>query len=118
MSKLTKSNEYAIQWLHQQGTSAEDISVDLELPLTQVKRYVKTKLPPPEPKVEAQAETPKESQTVKKTSKDFMITKTSAKGNNSVAIMTKEASEMNDDARRKFSANNTNKPGIFRPLDK
>lgn len=114
MSKLTKSDEYAIQLLHQRGTSVEDISADLELPLTQVKRYVKTKLPPVEPKVEVQAEVP----TVKKTSKDFMITKTSAKGNNSVAIMTKEASEMNDEARRKFSANNSNKPGIFRPLDK
>jgi len=118
MSKLTKSNEYAIQWLHQQGTSVEDIAADLELPLTQIKRYVKTKLPPVEPKVETQAESPPEVPQVKKTSKDFMITKTSAKGNNSVAIMTKEASEMNDEARRKYTANKNNKTGIFRPLDK
>lgn len=37
----------------------------------------------------------------KPTSKDLMITETSAKKNNSVAIMTKEASEMNDETRSK-----------------
>jgi len=48
-------------------------------------------------------------------SKDLMIRHTSAKRNNSVAIMTKEASEINDQAKKQnFTHPNTQK-NIFRP---
>ena len=113
MAKLSKTNKYAISWLNQQGMTNEEISKELTLPLTQVARCIKT-------------ETSKESGTAsenepvsKQSSKDLMITKTSGKGNSHVAIMTKAASEVNDEEKKKMEQTTNSSldtPGIFRPI--
>ena len=48
-----------------------------------------------------------------------MITKTSGKGNSHVAIMTKAASEVNDEEKKKMEQttnSSLDRPGIFRPI--
>jgi hypothetical protein len=48
-------------------------------------------------------------------SKELMIRHTSSKKNNNVSIMTKEASQLNDDIKKKMKFNENTEKGIFRP---
>jgi adenosylmethionine-8-amino-7-oxononanoate aminotransferase len=111
MAKLSKNNKYAICWLNSQGYSNKEISEEINVPLTQVNRTVKMLT------TNEQEETVSEEVSKKQTSKDFMITRTSEKGNNHVAIMTKTAAQMNDEIGKKNKEliNNLDRPGIFRP---
>lgn len=93
MAKLSKVNKYAILWLKSQGLSTEVIQKELGVTQKQV---------------ESVEPTPQKVQTEssgRKTSKDFMIHET-ANRVNSVAIMTKEASTMNDDFKKANKPNN------------
>lgn len=56
----------------------------------------------------------------KVTSSDMMIRETSVKGTKSVAIMTKAASEVNDEFKKKFNStvSRTAKNSIYRPNNK
>lgn len=112
MAKLSKNNKYAICWLNSQGYSNKEISEEINVPLTQVSRTVKMLTANEQEDVVLEEKASK-----KQTSKDFMITKTSEKGNNHVAIMTKTAAQMNDEIGKKNKEliNNLDRPGIFRP---
>lgn len=115
MAKVNQTQIYAIRWLNYEGKTVEFIATELDLTEKQVlniiEKYSSTKT----------AETDKvKTVTSSIKSKDLMITKTAAKNHNSVAIMTKEASELND-AMKKNPRPDTRsdaQKGIFRPNSK
>ena len=103
MSKLNKTQKYAIQWLSHNGSDTETIAKELNITSAQVLSVVAA----PSPKTET---------TIRPQAKDLMITHTSGKKSNSVSIMTKEASEIGDASRTKHNNTKTNEQkGIFRP---
>jgi|688.fasta_scaffold208402_4 hypothetical protein len=94
MARLSKANKYAILWLKSQGKSADTIQKELDVTLKQIES------------VEPLSENTESKSSTKKTSKDFMIHET-ANRIKSVAIMTKEASSMNDDFKKNNKPINT-----------
>jgi hypothetical protein len=111
MARTNKTQQYAILWLNSTGKDYTEIAKELDLELKQVQRVLEKSR-----NVNQQSSVKTTSEVAKKpASKDLMIRHTSAKRNNSVAIMTKEASEVNDHAKKVNQAHpNTNK-NIFRP---
>lgn len=115
MPRLTKTEIYAIKWLNSQGKNSQEIAEELTLSDKQVQNVVEKN------HVSTKQKTIKDATAKagnKTTVKDLMITKTSNKNINSVAIMTKEASEVGD-ASKKLN-NNTSisksfKNSIYRP---
>jgi|LakMenE18May11ns_1017448.scaffolds.fasta_scaffold9959394_14 hypothetical protein len=103
MSKLNKTQKYAIQWLSHTGSDSDAIAKELNVTSTQVLSVIGT----PSSKTET---------TARPQAKDLMITHTSGKKSNSVSIMTKEASEIGDASRNRHNNTKTNEQkGIFRP---
>lgn len=102
MSKITKTQKYAIQWLDSTGMNIQDISKELKITSDQVASIL---------------ESSKQPAAIETKSKNLMITHTSGKKINSVAIMTKEASEVSDDLKKNLpnAVANTKTKGIFRP---
>lgn len=110
MARMSKANEYAINWLNSQGKNIEQISQELGLNTKQVQKFLeKTNTLNSSNTIETK------NAPVKIKSSDLMIRHTAAKKNNSVAIMTKEASEMNDASKKSNSGNPNIQKNIFRP---
>jgi orotate phosphoribosyltransferase-like protein len=106
MPKLSKAAKYAVHWLNSTGLSNEDIATELSITVKQVDSVLD--------KV-ADAKESQDKITESK-AKNLMITHTSGKKVNTVAIMTKEASEMGDAARINTPKKSTREvKGIFRP---
>ncbi len=104
MKKLNKNQEYAVLWLRQQNKNAAEIAEELDISLDRVEAAIRQNSEP----VKA----------TKSKSKDLMITKTSNKQTKNVAIMTGEASALNDELKKNFKGNTKdNKDYIFRPND-
>lgn len=109
LMKINKQVSYAIKWLVSQNNTTEQIAEELKLTVDQVSQFLEKN------------STPKTSELAVKSSKikpkDLMIRHTRDKKNNSVAIMTKEASEVNDHLKNKSlsSTPNRNADCIFRP---
>ena len=101
MGKLSKSNVYAIRYLHSQGLDVNQISSEINLSVDKIQSIIDTIPSPEAPNV-----------------KDLMITKTAVKNNNTVAVMTKEASMMNDHNRTKNSNTKQSLDHIFKPFKK
>jgi len=104
MAKLSKTTEYAIQYLLTTGKSAKEVADELNVTVRQVQKFVKVE-------EEVKTSTVKTDKT-----KDLMIRQTSAKKNNSVSIMTQAASQVGDEFYK--AQNNTAKDTsghIFRP---
>jgi DNA-binding transcriptional regulator GbsR (MarR family) len=114
MARLNKSQKYAILWLNSTGMSVDDISRELELEIKQINNVLEKNI-----NVLSEAVIPTKAEPVnqnpKTSSKDLMIRHTAAKKTNSVAIMTKEASEINDHARNQNQMNPNIQKNIFRP---
>lgn len=108
--KLSKSTSYAINWLYTNGSSIDDISEELNITTESVKTYIEKN------NIQSHSELATKSKPVK-SSKDLMITHTKNKNTNNVAIMTKEASEFNDHAKKKLnhSTQDKNTEHIFKP---
>lgn len=107
--KITKQLSYAIKWLASQNNSAEQIAEELKLTTDQVTKFLeKNGLP-------KTSELAVKSSSIQ--SKDLMIRHTRDKKNNSVAIMTKEASEVNDHLKKMIASDGTNRNSscIYRP---
>jgi len=105
MPKLNKTQKYAIQWLHSTGLSSDAIAKELNVTTEQVASLV--------PKVEIVASP---TTATIPSAKDLMITHTSGKKINSIAIMTKEASQIGDESKKSAPPQiNEDKKGIFRP---
>ena len=110
-TRITKIQKYAILWLHSQGQESESIAKELNIETKSVDRTLeKTTKTKDSNKIQTTSEV-----VGRPSSKDLMIRHTSSKKNNSVAIMTKEASEVNDHARPANTANPRSQKHIFKP---
>lgn len=108
--RITKQLGYAINWLVTQNKTIDDICNELNLTTKQVTSYIeKHCLTNSKPLA-----TKSESTQVK--SKELMIRHTSNKKTNNVAIMTREASELNDGFKKQIKIeSNRNSNCIFKP---
>ncbi len=102
MSVISNTKKYAALWLNNQGKSHEDIAKELSIPLNKLSEIL--------PETTS-------ATSVAPNSKNLMITHTAGKKANHVAIMTKEASELNDSKLKNMQGRNNN-TGIFRPKSK
>jgi ribose 5-phosphate isomerase len=107
MAKLNKVNTYAILWLNQSGHTAEQIVEELGVTEKQVSSVLADNVQP-------------SSTTSKTNAKNLMITHTSGKKLNNVAIMTKDASSIGDETRKQAttSPGRNQEKNIFRPNNK
>jgi hypothetical protein len=116
MTRLSKTETYAILWLTSQNQLPEDIAKQLSLDIKQVTKVVeknyKTNDGP------SAIKTVSESAAKKSKSKNLMITHTRDKKTNNVSIMTKEASSLNDELKKNFTTKRFNENTIFRPNGK
>lgn len=108
--KLSRNNTYAINWLYSLGKSAQEISVELKIKSEDVQKYLEKYSPQKHDQLAT-----KTSPVSKKNSADLMIRHTRDKKINNVAIMTKEASELNDAIKKKTASNTQERDCIFRP---
>jgi hypothetical protein len=107
MADISNTKKYAILWLNSLGRDISTISSELKISKDKVLGIV----------TESGSVSEETTQAQSQTSKDLMITRTAGKGVNSVAIMTKEASEVGD-AKLKNAQKQTYddlEKGIFRP---
>lgn len=110
--KMSKSAEYAINWLHHCGKSVDEICEELKLSNKQVTSYLEKHFTQNETDKLATKSSPVHN---KLSSKELMIRHTRDKKTNSVAIMTKEASQINDSLRPSLNQSIKNKDCIFNP---
>lgn len=108
--KITKQLGYAINWLVSQNHTIDHICSELNLTQKQVTTYVeKHNLANTKPLAI-------KSESTQLKSKELMIRHTSNKKTNNVAIMTKEASEINDEFKKQINTKpNRNANCIFKP---
>jgi len=110
MARLNKTQIYAIQWLNSQNKSPDQIADELTLSVEQVTKTIE------------KHSTSKTDDDAIKTGKspvsrshNLMITETANKGTKNVAIMTKEASQLNDELKNKAANHPLTEKAIFRP---
>lgn len=96
MRKLNKSDKYAIEFLHKQNKTNEEISKELDLSISSIKRIIST----------LTTSNPVVDETKKDKTKNLMIRQTSAKKNNSVSIMTEGAAQLGDEFVKNLPHNN------------
>lgn len=110
MSRLSKANTYAINWLHQEGKNPEDIAGELNLNIEQVKSAIEKAQINNKNTVKTGSEPANKAP-------DLVINKT-VKGNSGVSIMTREASEKQDAVKSRVTSSKYNRNDvIFRPRD-
>lgn len=107
MSRLSKANLYAINWLHQEGKSAEFIAGELNLNIEQVNNAIE--------KAQINQDNTVKTGSEPVSQPNLMINKTAGKGKSGVSIMTKEASEKHDAMRSKTLKTPNREDVIFRP---
>jgi hypothetical protein len=115
MSRLNKTQSYAILWMNSQGISVDQISKELTLTEKQINSVLEKNGQTPDASIKTKTSSvaPKESKT-----KSLMITESLSK-KAKVAIMTKEASSLNDELKKQAPNVSTTKrdKGIFRPSE-
>ena len=110
MPRTNRTQKYAALWLHSQGWDVSKIANELDLTDTQIKRIVK--------EVQSENKIKTASSVVSKdpNSKNLMITE-SQSGTHKVSVMTKAASEANEQQSKKYmDIKKINDNNIFRPL--
>jgi hypothetical protein len=105
MSRINKTTIYAIKWLSSQGHNIDYIANELSVSKKQIEAHTDH----PQPTQVAKEES------TKITPKNLMITQTSVKKTNNVAIMTGEASMLSDHIKKNQKATPKHQTGIFRP---
>lgn len=108
--KITKPVGYAISWLTHSGKTPIEIADELKLTEKQVTSFLEKHYKNNDNKLATKSEPVK-----KKSSKDLMIRHTRDKKINSVSIMTREASEVNDSMRPSLNKSVKNQDCIFNP---
>jgi hypothetical protein len=110
MSRLNKTQKYAISWLNHQQWDNEKISNELDISLSQVNSFLEKN------------QTAANNANIKTTSsvvgnkkQNLMIMETSVKKNNSVAIMTREASQSSDAIKQTKTPGRNNQKNIYKP---
>lgn len=106
MSRINKTTIYAIKWLNSQGHDLESIANELSISKKQVETHI-------EQPQQIQTSNPEEPPKI--TPKNLMITQTSVKKTNNVAIMTGEASMLSDHIKKNQKITPKHQTGIFRP---
>jgi len=110
MAKLNKIQKYAVLWLHHQSKTTKEISDELELSEKQISGITSKSI-----ENTGTVPTTKSSMSSSR-SKNLMITETAGKKTRSVAIMTKEASMINDEYKNKsFPQQKNTDKYIYRP---
>lgn len=113
MSRLSKTEIYAIQWLDHENFSALEIATELKLNEKQVSKALEKVSSVNKPgKIKTVTEPVVKQQT------NLFIMESQNKKNKGVAIMTKEASEKADSERKADSVNTRNRRNeniIFKP---
>lgn len=99
--KLNRSQQYAIKWMVSQGDEVTQIVKELKISKDVVTKFIEKNC---QPNTKNSIQT--KSGPIK--AKDLMIRQTASKGNNTVAVMTKEASQTGD-AFKKSLPNVTNR---------
>jgi len=109
MPRVNRTQKYAALWLNSQGWDVSKISNELELTDTQINKIIK------EVKDESKIKTSSSVVSKNVNSKNLMITE-SQSGKHKVAIMTKQASEVNDENSKKNNTKRQINKNIFKPL--
>lgn len=110
MAKINKMNKYAVLWLHSQGFDVDAIAHETKLGKTQIQNTVEEHDSKNQPK----GIQTKTSPVSGSKSKNLMITETSNR-TRTVAIMTKEASQLNDELKKNSTTSSKVQKGIYRP---
>lgn len=110
MSRLNKTQTYAIMWLNSQNIEPIKIADELKLNLKQVSTVLEKQSQSGTNNIET-----KSSPVSKR--KNLMVNETAVKKTNSVSIMTKEASAMNDELQKKIDSSSVRRSNdaIYRP---
>lgn len=103
---------YSVLWLHSQNKSIDEISEELDIAKSSVKRTIKLYADSNEEQKDSS-----QVQSSRKTSKDFMINQTAGKGTSGVTIMTRAASEMNDASKKSNNNQDTKFANCIYKLD-
>lgn len=114
MNRTTKLHRYAILWLHSQGFSNEDISKEVKLSVEQVNRTISQNSTSLNKEDKTPTKTEQHVKTTNSKSKNLMITDSNAK-KFKVAIMTKDASMLNDELKKNNTQSPSTKDYIYRP---
>lgn len=109
MARPSKAQQYAILWLNSQNMTTQQIAEELSISEKQVQSAVEKHTPPAEPAIQTA------KQPVGTRSQNLMIRQTSGKKTNTVAIMTGEASMLNDSLKDKSQQQRNTDKYIFRP---
>lgn len=110
MSRLSKTEIYAIKWLASEGEDSASISKQLKIDEQKVIAVLEKSQPLNKEKIKSGSEP-----SSKNKQKTLMINETSIKRNKSVSIMTEAASQRNDEAVKKMNSRKKDNIAIFRP---
>lgn len=113
MARLDKKTKYAICWLNHIGKHTTEISQELDISTKQIETILEKSINSNQKEIPTGSEPAVQKQTMK----NLMINKTSSKKENSVSIMTPEASQMSDSLKSKTYPRKIHE-AIFRPNDK
>jgi len=112
MSRITKSQKYAVLWLNSQSKNDEEISKELNLTTKQVNSVLKSSVKPENP-----PSNNLETKTKPMNSKNLIIKETNNK--QKVAIMSKEFSMISDELKKNHKNSiNVKKPNIYKINEK
>lgn len=113
MARLSKTQNYAILWLNSQGVELVKIADELGLTEKQVLSVIEKGI---DTKISENAKIKTVKSSANSRSKNLMITQTAGKKTKNVAIMTQEASQLNDELKKNQSGSNRYKDNvIYRP---
>ena len=113
MARLSKTQNYAILWLNSQGTDLVKIADELGLTEKQVLSVIEKGI---DTKISENTKIKTVKSPANSRSKNLMITQTAGKKTKNVAIMTQEASQLNDELKKTQSGSNRYKDNvIYRP---
>lgn len=104
MSRLSKTQNYAILWLNSQGLEALKIADELKLTEKQVLSVLEKGI---DKKVSENSSVKTAKSPVNSRSKNLMITQTAGKKTKNVAIMTQEASQINDELKKNYNSSSS-----------
>jgi hypothetical protein len=113
MAKINKMQKYSVLWLHSQGLDIDSILSETKVSKKQIENIINEH----QEIINKPGIQTKTSQVNGSRSKNLMITETSSKTRN-VSIMTKEASQLNDELKKKNHSIPKNQQGIYRPNSK
>lgn len=110
MARLNKTQIYAIRWLNSQGKDVRQISDELDITNSQVQKTLeKNSISKTNNDAIKTAKEPASK------SQNLMIRETASKKTKNVSIMTKEASQLNDQMKNQAAKHPLTEKAIFRP---